>query len=337
MRGWFRRVFKGGSGPGDGGGDAPRPDPNDRWWHQDFPDWALAMKTPERFTLFMDAVERYFVRRKLTARISPEGYLELPENSPLPGRFGLTNLLQSCAMQEQDEWNGQVAAHFDTLARSHAQRGKFDAQIKDWAFSGPRLRVRLWDAEDLPPLRGAVLAQDIPGLVSALVVDLPEEIRSVSVEERAGWGLSDREVFRLARDNVLKEVQPEAKPLDPDRPNGLLIVEADSFYTASAALDAEMVPGLIGQHGVFLSMPVRHGLLAWRFDEFDDIQGVGPLVRATRRLFDDGPGSLSSRVWWLRGGSCYEVGYESSPEHVAVIPPPELIEYLRHLAEDQDP
>jgi hypothetical protein len=328
MRGWFRRVFGGGeSGPPGGGGSSSR------WWHADFPDWAAVMRTPDRFAAFMDAVERYFVRRKMVAMIQPEGVVVMAEGSPLPGTLGLANLMQSCALHELDEWNGLVAAHFDAIARSHAQRDRYDAQVKEWGFVSPRLRIRLWDKEEAPQLPHSVLSEDIPGLLTALVVDLPEAIRSVSAGERAGWGRPDRELFRIARDNVLREVQPEARPFDPERPDGLLIVEADSFYTASAALDAERVPGLLGQHGVFFSLPVRHGMLAWRFNALEDVQGIGPLARATRRLFDEGPGSLSPRIWWFRAGACIEVGYESSPEHVAVIPPAALAEYLRDLAQ----
>lgn len=340
MRGWFRRVFGNGAGrAGGGGGDAPvgRGDSHSRWWHEDFPDWALVMKTHERFATFMDAVERYFVRRKIPVQIHPEGTVSLPEGAPLMGTLGLGNIMQSCARHEDDEWNGLIAAHFDTLARSHAQRDKFEAQIKDWAFVGPRLRIRLWDQDESRHLAKSVTTEHIPGLLSALVVDLPEAIRSVHVEEKDAWARPERELFRIARDNVLREVQPEARPFDPERPDGLLIVEADSFYTASAALDVERVPGLLGQHGVFVSLPVRHGMLAWRFNELDDVQGVGPLVRATKVLFEEGPGSISSRVWWFRAGTWHEIGYESSDEHVAVIPPAELAAYLNRLVQGEEP
>lgn len=332
MPGWFSRVF--GSGDSDSGPGGASRGPSDPapWWEGEFPEWALVLKRPDRFSLFMSTVDRYFSKRGIRIVIHPDGMVVMPPTAPLKGQFGLANLMQSCAQRETSDWNGLVAAHFDALARSQAQQQEFDDKLKRWEFAGARLRVRLWDTEDTPFPEAAVASEDIPGLTTALVVDLPEAIRTVSRDEAKAWGRGVAELFREARDNVMREVCPEVCPYDPQEPDGLLIVEADSFYTASVALDAESVPGLLGEHGVFLSMPVRNGLLAWRFNALADVQGIGPLVRATRLLFEEGPGSISSRVWWLRNGAWHEIGYESGPEHVAVIPPAALVEYLNGLA-----
>lgn len=342
MPGWFRNIFGKGV-PRDGGGDAPPPTPPaatspnpgpDHWWTAEFPEWGGVMKTHDRFARFMNAVERYFSRRGMTPEYARDGVLLLPAGSAIIGQLGLANLIQSCAQRPDDEFPGLVAAHFDAVSRSQAQQAEYEAKLKDFAFAAPRLRVRLWDGEELVIDSRIASREDIPGLTTTLVVDLPEAIRSVRRDEVQGWGRDEAELFRTARDNVIREVNAEVKPLDPSRPDGLQIIEADSFYTASAALDADRVPGLTGEHGVFVSMPVRHGMLAWRFNSPEDLEGVELLIRATRLLFEEGPGSLSRRVYWHRDGRWCEIAYESGEDHVTIIPPPELVAYIEGLRED---
>jgi hypothetical protein len=181
-----------------------------------------------------------------------------------------------------------------------------------------------------------VTRKDIPGLTTTLVLDLPEAVRTISPSERGLWEVGDREVFDAALTNVWEEVNPEAVVLDPEEPEGLVVVQADSVYAASAALRIGELSEGFGDHGAFVSIPTRNGILMWPFRTLEDMNGLGVLVRATKFFHDRGPGSLSQRVWWVREGEWHEVEYEVKGDQLSLRAPDPLLAYLESIA-GEDP
>lgn len=308
----------------------------DRWWATEFPDWAAAMETPERFQAFMDGVAGYFTKRNLSAHIHPAGAVH-PDPKQVEKMWGLGNLLQTCATRTTNEFAGLIAAHFDLLERADAQGEQLALKLNDWEYARPRLRIRLWDSEIREALAKTITRESIPGLITALSVDLPEAIQTVSHDLAKKWDKTPVELFDIARENTWDAVHPAPKLLDPTNLGNIHVVEDDSYYTASIALQIDRLPQLLGPHGVFLSVPTRGGMLALPFNTMADLQFLAHLVRFTRHCFEQGPGSVSYRIWWYRTGTWYEIPYESDPERISILPPVEFEKYLSTIAPEEPP
>lgn len=325
MFSWFKQFVS---------GDQPMAfAPQKRWWATEFPDWAQPMQTPERFQAFMDGVARYFAKRNMPSHIHPAGTVH-PDPNQVEKAWGLGNLLQSCATRHPDEFAGLIASHFDLMERAHALEPQFSAKLEKWEFAKPRLRVRLWDAEMQQALVKTVTRQTIPGLITALSIDLPESIQTVSQELAGKWDKTPTELFDVARENTWEAVNPKPKLLDAEHFGTIQVLEEDSYYTASMALQIDRMPALLGEHGVFLSVPTRGGMLALPFHAVSELDLLGPLIRFTRHCFEQGPGSVSYRIWWYRLGTWHEIPYESDPERISVLPPVEFERYLSGIKPD---
>jgi len=326
MLSWFRKL-----------GASNRPmafAPQERWWETDFPDWAAPLETPERFRAFLDGVAAYFAKRNLSAHIHPSGVVH-PDPNNVETAWGLSNLLQICATRNPAEFSGVIASHFDLLERAAAQHQQLASKIADWEYARPRLRIRLWDEEVRQALANSITRETIPGLLSALAIDLPESIDTVSHDLLKSWDKTAVEVFDIARENTWDAVQPEPKLLAPEQLGAIQIVEADSYYTASIALQIDRLPQLLGPHGVFLSVPTRAGMLALPFHQMADLQLLAHMVRFTRHCFEQGPGSISHRLWWYRLGTWHEIPYESDPERISVMPPLAFEQYLSTISPEE--
>lgn len=309
--------------------------PQERWWATEFPDWARPLETPERLGAFLDGVAAYFTKRNLPSHIHPSGAV-FPNPNDLDEAWGLANLLQSCADRAPAEFPGLIAAHFDLLDRARTQRDQLTAKLADWDFARPRIRIRLWDDEMRQALLQTITRESIPGLLSALAIDLPETIDTVSTSLARTWDKTPVELFDIARENTWNAVKPRPKLLSPEHLGTIHIVEEDSYYTASIALQIDRLPQLIGEHGVFISVPTRGGMLALPFNAMPDLQLLAHMIRFTRHAFEHGPGSVSHRLWWYRMGTWHEIPYESDPERISVLPPPEFEKYVSTIA-PQDP
>lgn len=309
--------------------------PQDRWWDSDFPDWAALLETPERFRAFIDGVAAYFAKRQLSAHIHPSGVVH-PDPNNIEQTWGLANLVQICATRTPAEFPGLIASHFDLLERAATQHQLLASKIADWEYTRPRLRIRLWDEEVRHALGNSVTRETIPGLLSALAIDLPESIDTVSTDLLRTWDKTPVELFDIARENTWDAVKPKPKPLAPEHLGTIQIVEEDSYYTASIALQIDRLPQLLGPHGAFLSVPSRGGMLALPFHTMTDLQLLAHMIRFTRHVFEQGPGSISHRLWWYRLGTWHEIPYESDPERISVLPPPAFEQYLS-TAVPEDP
>lgn len=316
LRNWFRRLA-----------GAKAPTHQERWWETDFPDWARPIGNQARFTAFMDAVHRYFAMRGTPVFLHYEGSVHHLDGAE--GSLGLGNLLQICATHETDQFRGVVAGHFDMIERidsqTHASKTQNWDQVKD------RLRLRLWEDDDNPIIPISALRRDIPHLATVLSTDWPEAIQTVPKDIAAGWGRSEHELFSLAMQQTWDSVKPKSVALEMGDIEGMYLVEADSYYTASVVLEIEKLPELIGEYGVFVSVPTRHAVLAVPFHNAEDIGKLVHLMGFTRHLFEAGPGSISHRVWWRHDGTWREIDYESDPQRLQVMPPKELIELLERI------
>lgn len=307
--------------------------PQQRWWETDFPDWAAPMETPERFGAFLDGVAAYFAKRNLPYHIHPSGVVH-PDPNNVEQTWGLANLLQICASRTPAEFPGLIASHFDLLERAAAQHQQLASKIAEWEYARPRLRIRLWDEEVRQALGTSITRETIPGLLSALAIDLPESIDTVSHDLLKTWDKTPVELFDVARENTWDAVKPNPRLLAPEQLGSIHIVEEDSYYTASIALQIDRLPQLLGPHGAFLSVPTRGGLLALPFHQMADLQLLAHMIRFTRHVFEQGPGSISHRLWWYRMGTRHEIPYESDPERISVMPPLAFEQYLSTLAPD---
>ncbi|MBS0191962.1 MAG: hypothetical protein U0573_04515 [Phycisphaerales bacterium] len=279
----------------------------------------------------MNVVEDYFVRRGIAVTISREGTVTPTGSESV---YGLQNLLQNCAWadaRDLSEMRGRVADHFDTMTRAQDQNRKFTEQLESWEFAKPRLRVRLWDVEVGSFLTNSVTRSDIPGLATTLSVDLPESIDSVSPERAAKWHRTDSELFEIALENTMKSFAAEATTIDSSRFGPAQVVQADSFYSAGAALELEKYPALLGPHGAFVTIPTRAQVFALPLETAGDLAFVGEFIRFACWCFQQGPGSVSKRLWWYRDGRWFEIAYKVEGTHTAIMPPEELQKYMMEV------
>lgn len=291
--------------------------------------WTTVLGSAERLDRFEDMVRAYFEGQGVDVELV-RGMVR-PRGGPLEGgAYGLGNLSQLCAAAEEGRWGELIAGHFGAMARSQAaaedlESATFD-RVKD------RLMVRLWERSDLAGgAERMVWREDLPRLATVLCVDLPEAIRTVPREDAILWGQEDEELFERAMANVRREVRPELERIDVEG-GAVWLVQAESFYVASLAVEIDRFPELIGKYGTLVSVPVRQAILAVPVEGIEALKAAEGLIRMTLGAEERGPGSISRRVWWWRDGMWHELEYEPREDGITVMPSQGIVEILKEMA-----
>jgi hypothetical protein len=279
----------------------------------------------------MNLVQAYFEQRGIDAEITRDWVIVKSGNNEAR-KLGYINLAQTCRDLDAVEMRQVIIDHFDRQARIAGGEDDFMKQLEDWPFARERLRIRVWEDGGLPGGLKYLLRKDIPGLTTVLSVDCPESVTTAPVEAVAKWGIREEELFQIALANSIAELRIEHLLLDETRPDGPVAYSDDqSLCLTSLVLDRTRLQPMCGAHGAFVSLPTRHVVLAAPFHTLANLNDVGALLSLGTSLYKAGPGSLSTKIWWVKNGVwvMIDAGTRAGKGHATM--PEELLAYLKVL------
>ncbi|WP_354637361.1 hypothetical protein [Kitasatospora camelliae] len=176
-----------------------------------------------------------------------------------------------------------------------------------------------------------------PDLLAGIALDTPENVRVLDDEDVAlvEWDT----LVGAAHSNLL------AAPINYDTvdlPGGAvlhILGHPESVFAASKVLVfAEAVraaggPGLPDE-GVLLVVPNRHNLVFYPLADPHVVEAVNALAQFGQGAYEDGPGSISPRVFWWRNGALTSITvFDSETRTMSIAPSDELMAIMRGLAQ----
>lgn len=281
--------------------------------------------------MFVDLVERYFQDRGLPALVG-DGVVSAPMGQ---GRehmqLGLLNLAQVCHAADRSQWPRLVEAHFQLVDTLAGQRTAFEPvagleQVRD------QLAVRIWPEEILGSLRSENLIwrEDIPGTVSALVLDMPTSVRTIKPEEANGWDKGIDELFSLALENVYRKYPPDISQHEINGA-GMVLLTGESFFIASHALLLDRYSQCLGPHGAIVGLPHRHVVLCHPIRDGGVVPALNSMMPAVIGMEKEGPGSITPSLYWYHDRQFVNLPFETGQDQIRFMPPEEFVDVLREL------
>ena len=292
------------------------------------PEWA-SFFTDDDWAAFLRTVHGELGRLGLRGEVDEDGTLTFPGE---PGQYGLANLAQKCHGEDRGEWGEIVADHFRQLIATQAR----DTESLGFDEAAPLLRLRIWAAEDIPgdaPVVARELADD---LLLILSLDLPDSVATVSPEQAREWDRDDDELFAIAGEQTRED--PDLELQRVEHPGGVEVVLAasDSFFGASQILwPARVLGEAMDEHGALVAVPNRHLAVLLAIEGLGVMEAVGVLVRLVATRYEEGPGSISPHLYWVREGEpLLRIPVAMGEDGAQIFPPDEFVELLNRLAED---
>ncbi len=315
------------------------------FWRNLFSGWNEPQTTPawagffslSQFRHFKRLVDGYFSRKRVPYQWG-EGIITLEQGEHgSQHQLGLVNLAQICARNEEKEWGQIVEDHFTTLERSQTEQRALEQRLDDFDRVAELLAVRLWPEDylgELDPER-MIHRREIPGVVSALVYDLPSSIRNVTPEEVKDWGRDEDELFKIGLENIRETCIPDVSVQDLGEGVEVTVFSDESFFVASHALLLEDHPDSLGSFGALVGIPHRHVLLTYPIESLKVVDAIPRLIAIISGMEREGPGSISSRLYWYQDGDFVDLPYHIEKNTLNFSPPVEFMEMLNLLGEGE--
>lgn len=255
------------------------------------PAWA-SLLNESRFARFDGLVRATLARSGHRVRFG-EGCVEV-ELAAGTATLGLGNLLQVCHASPPDDWPGLIELHFEKLLTLGEVGRELPGQrlLGSFETARPALRVRLWPKAQLAVLPQIAQREDLPGLATTLVLDLPEDIRALTWDDVARLAVPVDRLFTCALENVLHCCPPARVRVDHQLPVVFLHSGKGDYFAASHALLLAHHRDCLGPHGAIFAVPHRHMVVVHPLHGMPETRALDHLAHFVRQCHEQGPNSI---------------------------------------------
>jgi hypothetical protein len=259
----------------------------------DGPTWARCFDRRQE-QLFERLVREYF-------RDQPDAVLQDGRAKADGQQYGLGNVAQLCLELPETEWPRCIARHFDGVRSSQPEALQWLLRKSDPGWARPRLLVRLYRKGALPPAM-TVVREDLPGIDTVLVADLPSIACNVMPDDLATWALPKDETFAAALGNLARAQHGTWHTCAIDVAGRVRVhaLEGGSLYAASHVLQLERWPERLGRHGALVAVPNRHIVTVYPIDSVAVVAAIQHVLPMVHHMHTTGPGSISRELYWRR-------------------------------------
>ena len=218
--------------------------------------------------------------------------------------IALLQLAQHCRVRPACEWAELIASHLRTVT------AHLDAVDEPFSMFDLRVRLLADVPADATMFRRLGARPFADGIVQVLAVDVGLDsgdaaVRSVSTSEIEARSWIVDEAWASARAQTeLFEVPDEIHVVDLGGAQ-LIHVFGERSYTAGMVGVVDRLVAAtahIGHHGAIVSLPLRHSILVHPIRDTRVGSAITGMIPIARRLFEQGPGSLSPHLYWWRDG-----------------------------------
>src|SRR5919201_6167038 len=124
------------------------------------------------------------------------------------------------------------------------------------------------------------------------------------------------------------EVVPQSLPDGTQ----LYFLIGDNLYVTSNAMWLDERIAITPENGALVGVPTRHLLVVLPIRDVNAVKAVGGMHASNRRIFEEGPGSISSDLYWWRERTFTLFPIDASVQPMRVHPPDGFVDMLNRLA-----
>lgn len=253
--------------------------------------------------------------------------------------MGLTNLAQMCRQHPRERWAEIVRHHFDVIEKSEREARDWKAEQADFSKARDRLHLRVYGKDEFGDALSrldVIAREDIPGTMSTLVADLPNRIQTLRKRDVANWGQSEESLLKIGLENVRTNCAIQIARQEKGESVEVFAAFADHFFVSTFALLPEALPvAANGRMGELIGIPNRHIFLCFPINDLTStVRAVNALANMISKMEREGPGSVSSQLYWRHNGKFTPLPYSIKDKALHFAPPDEFVGVLNSLAAD---
>lgn len=294
------------------------------------PEWAQFLDKID-YNNFMDLVDEYFQKRNVEFKIE-DGLLTAEDKNLGLTDVGLVYIAKYCYNQESEKWGDIINDHFEAIIQTNQFEREFATKISDFDQIESYLGVRIFHISQLEHIgiQNTVFRQIAGDLVEGLVFDFPHASRNVKPMEVRNSGLAPDILFEIGLSNIKSKYKVDiSKQTIGDF--DLWFIQSENIFGTSFILDKEEFTKRCGSKGALVTIPHRHAMLVYPIETIEMVKALTAMIPITINMFDEGPGSISEKVYWYDGAKFVTLPYEIKEQELGFYPPEDFVTMMNAL------
>jgi len=285
---------------------------------------------------FQDEISHYF-------KDKPDFKLDFSQGVIHRGNgidYGLDNVAQMYHQAGAIEKRNVVKDHFNRLFKGEEENRKILKNKTNYSFMKKYVAIRLYPLAYLKTTGkdNLIYKEDLEGVLTVLVLDLPSTVIILQPEDVAKWEISEEDLFTLGFKNTFANNSVDVTQEKFDDNATLWMIGSDTHLFAGAYIyNLPKYQKLIGKYGTLIAIPHRHMILAFPINDNAVISAINQLIIITDGLYKQGPGSISPNIFWYDNKKFINLPYklDLKEKSIGFSPPEEFIEILNQVAEQE--
>ena len=295
------------------------------------PNWA-SFFSPYQYNHFINKIHKYFNQLNITYT-TEDGVVKIDENKFGFSDLGLSTVAQICNQEKKRNYKIRIKDHFNSMIESKKFKKKFDLIVDNFEEVKKYIGVRLYHNTYVEHVgKKITLGKDLFGDVyGMLVFDLPYTVVGIEHNQIKPWGKSFEELFEIGKQNIKTNYPIKVNP-EKFGSFSFIFATSDHFFTPNIVFDLDEKPGLVGSKGSIIGLPHRHSILIYPIENLEVADAMNGLAQATYGMNQEGPGSLTNKLFWYYNNTFTKIPYEFNKEGgLSFKPPATFINLLNNL------
>jgi hypothetical protein len=302
---------------------------------------------PERFSFmskeeqlgFQDSIMRYFQKSYPNFVINfSEGFIKDPEAGTI---YGMDNVAQQYYnFHKYDNADSEakrkiISEHFNTLLKGKQEQEKILKNRTNYNLIKRYISVRLYPPDYLKTTgKDIIYREDLEGIITALVYDLPSTVIIVKPEDTESWKMDKDELFAVGFKNTFSNNMVDITQEKFVDNSTLWMIGGEAHLFASAFIyDLAKYSKLIGKYGSLISIPHRHMVLVFPINDMSILPAINQFIIIADGIYREGPGSISPNIFWHHYDNFTNLPYKLTSKEIQFFPPVKFVELLNAVAE----
>jgi hypothetical protein len=306
---------------------------------------AWSRMTQKEYEKMVNLIIGYFAKQGVEAEVSDNVVLLSEEDEAKFGKIGLTNVCQILRQVPQENWEEVIEQFMGSMATIHEQLDQIQELEKNFETIKSYLAVRLQpkgyidEVNEMTRGEGQdpiCYREEFEGIYSTLVYDLPQQVMSVSMDKLEVWGVDYETAFQAGMDNLREKDVSELVPVrenEEDEVGFYVLANKDEPYAATRVLSLKDFPEVIGSFGTVFGLPTRNEVLCYPVNDIRVLGRIQVMMPPILGLYDQGPGSISSQLYWYWKGAFQLLPYDIDDRKIDFKFPEEFKSIVRQLQE----
>jgi hypothetical protein len=286
------------------------------------PQWAKFFSL-EEFNSFIEQVESYFGDAKQELNVE-EGTISAIGKKWPKGKMGLHNISRFCKENEPKNWKILIQNHFDRMAELTKEDETLKKIVNDFDKVSKHLALRIYPVEVVhKSFTTAIYREDIPGLATVLMFDLPNTVKNVDKELTKKWKKTDAELFEIGMKNVMKNNKFQTQK-SKVQDMTVSVICAENSYSNIAALDPAMMKKCTGPMGAIVSLPHRDAAFVYPIESADVLKDLMNITKIATSMFTSEVGPVTDKIYWYYNKKYTLIPYGFKDKTLTLEMPPGL-------------